>query len=405
MKIGIDASRAFIKNRTGIEEYSYQVIKNLRDKLENQQVVLYVRKNQIVDFELPENWKIKVISCPRLWTQLGLSWEMLLHPVDVLFVPAHTVPIIHPKNTVVVIHGLEYEFCPKAYSFWERIYMRGTIKKSCDWASRIISVSENTKKDLMSLYKVSTEKIRVIYEGYSRGERNFQFPISSFQSNPNDQISKIKTLEIQSKFEIRNSKSLLFIGRIEERKNISNVVKAFEILKEKYNIPHKLVLAGKSGYGYDNIKFEIRNSKFENDVVELGFVSEDEKWELLKKADVFVFPTLYEGFGIPILEAQSVGCPVVASNNSSVPEIVRSKSLLPLGEGVPIAIGADEGREQYSALLVDPQNPQDIAESIYKLISDESLKNAIIQKGLENVKRFSWDKCAQEISQILLKKN
>ncbi|HBI34406.1 MAG TPA: hypothetical protein DEA43_01350 [Candidatus Moranbacteria bacterium] len=400
MKIGIDASRAFIKNRTGIEEYSYQVIENLRDKLNNQQVVLYVKKTnnlqlttydgvvKINDLELPKSWRIKVVKFPRFWTQLGLSWEMLLRPVDVLFVPAHTVPIIHPENTVVVIHGLEYEFCPKAYSSWERMYMRGTIKKSCDWASRIISVSENTKKDLMNLYKVDEKKISVIYEGYSREERNFQFPISNFQSNPNDQISKIKTSEIQSKFEIRNSKFLLFIGRIEERKNISNIVKAFELLKERYNIPHKLVLAGKAGYGYDNIKFEIRNSKFENDVVELGFVSEDEKWELLKKADVFVFPTLYEGFGIPILEAQSVGCSVVASNNSSIPEVI----------GV-------ETQNFASLQLVDPQNPQDIAESIYKLISNESLKNAIIQKGLENVKRFSWDKCAQEIAQILLKKN
>ena len=400
MKIGIDASRAFIKNRTGIEEYSYQVIENLRDKLNNQQVVLYVKKTnnlqlttydgvvKINDLELPKSWRIKVVKFPRFWTQLGLSWEMLLRPVDVLFVPAHTVPIIHPENTVVVIHGLEYEFCPKAYSSWERMYMRGTIKKSCDWASRIISVSENTKKDLMNLYKVDEKKISVIYEGYSREERNFQFPISNFQSNPNDQISKIKTSEIQSKFEIRNSKFLLFIGRIEERKNISNIVKAFELLKERYNIPHKLVLAGKAGYGYDNIKFEIRNSKFENDVVELGFVSEDEKWELLKKADVFVFPTLYEGFGIPILEAQSVGCSVVASNNSSIPEVI----------GV-------ETQNFASLQLVDPQNPQDIAESIYKLISNESLKNAIIQKGLENVKRFSWDKCAQEIAQILLKMN
>ena len=423
MIIGIDGSRAFIKNRTGIEEYSYQVIKNLRDKLNDQRVILYVKKTnnlqlttyngvvKINDLELPKSWQIKVIKFPRFWTQIGLSLEMLLHPVDVLFIPAHTVPIIHPKKTIVVIHGLEYEFCPKAYSSWERIYMRGTIKKSCQWASSIIAVSNNTKLDLQRLYNVDSKKISVIYEGYSRGERNFQFPISNFQSNPNDQISKIKTLEIQSKFEIRNSKFLLFIGRIEERKNISNIVKAFEILKEKYNIPHKLVLAGKSGFGYQDVKSQMSKVKCCDDIVELGFVSEDEKWELLKKADVFVFPTLYEGFGIPVLEAQSVGCPVVASNNSSIPEVASCHSGLDpesrakhAGEGLDSRFhGNDNG--YCSALLVDPQNPQDIAENIFKLISDETLKNAIIQKGLENVKRFSWEKCAQEISQILLKKN
>lgn len=379
MNIGIDASRAFIKNRTGIEEYSYQVIKNLRDKLNNQQVclparqvVLYVRKNQVVDFELPENWKIKIINCPRLWTQLGLSWEMLLRPVDVLFVPAHTVPVIHPKNTVVVIHGLEYEFCPKAYSFWERIYMRGTIKKSCNWASEIISVSENTKKDLMNLYKVDEKKISVIYEGYSLCHSGL---------DPESQGAQWQS-EILKQVQDDNVPYLLFVGRIEERKNIFNIVKAFEILKDKYDIPHKLVLAGKTGFGFEQIKSQILNSKYQREILELGFVEEDEKWELLKKADVFVFPTLYEGFGIPILEAQSVGCSVVASNNSSVPEVAAD-----------------------SALLADPRSPQNIAENIYDLISNESLKNVIIAKGLDNVKKFSWDKCTQEISQILLKKN
>ncbi|MFA6193880.1 MAG: hypothetical protein WC726_03420 [Parcubacteria group bacterium] len=119
MTIGIDASRAFQKNKTGIEEYSFQVIKHLCDKLEKEQVILYCNPaiNIRPDFELPANWKIKFLRAPIFWTQARLSLEMLFRPVDVLFVPAHTVPLIHPKNTIVTIHGLEYEFCPKAYSF------------------------------------------------------------------------------------------------------------------------------------------------------------------------------------------------------------------------------------------------------------------------------------------------
>jgi glycosyltransferase involved in cell wall biosynthesis len=357
MKIGLDGSRAFLKNRTGIEEYSYQVIKHLRDKLEGHQVVLYLRSDQQIDFDLPENWNVKIINFPRLWTQLGLSLEMLFSPADVLFVPAHTVPIIHPKKTVVTIHGLEYEFCPQAYSWWEKFYMRWTIKKSCQWASEIISVSENTKKDLMGLYGVSENKIDVIYEGYEEAENG--------------------KLKVESKV---RKPYLLFIGRIEERKNISNIIKAFETLKDKYDIGHKLVLAGKPGHNYENIKSQILISEQKENILELGFVSEEEKWELLKNADVFVFPTQYEGFGIPVLEAQSVGCPVVAANNSSIPEVAGD-----------------------SALLVDAGKPEDIAQSILKLVSDETLKNAIINKGLENVKRFSWDKCAGEISAILKK--
>ena len=372
MKIGIDASRAFQKNKTGIEEYSFQVIKHLRDKFEKEQVILYCNPaiNIRPDFKLPSSWKIKYLRAPIFWTQARLSLEMLFHPVDVLFVPAHTVPIIHPKNTVVTIHGLEYEFCPKAYSFWQRFYMRLVIKNSCRWAKRIIAVSENTKKDLMKLYKVPEGKIEVIYEGIS----NFEFRISN-----QNLISKLENSNIHSKFKIQNSKFLLFVGRLEERKNICGIISAFEILKEKYNINHKLILAGKFGFGGEKIKDKINQSKYKDDIILPGYISDEEKFYLLKNADVFLFPTFYEGFGLPILEAQSVRTPVVTSNISSMPEVADG-----------------------SAVLVDPNSPEEIAEAAYKLISDESWKNDIIEKGLENVKRFSWEKCAREVSTVIL---
>ncbi len=199
------------------------------------------------------------------------------------------------------------------------------------------------------------------------------------------------------KSKIQNQKFLLFVGRIEERKNIANIIKAFEILKDKYNIPHGLVLAGKPGHNYENIKFQILNSKFKEEIQELGFVSEDEKWELLKKADVFIFPTLYEGFGIPILEAQSVGCPVVASNNSSILEVTSCHSGLD-------SESSEKGRAHFdtcSALLIDPSNSIEIAEKIFAIFSNEEREKDLIEKGLENVKRFNWDKCAMEISVIL----
>ena len=124
MIIGIDGSRAFLEQRTGIEEYSYQVIKSLRGKIKKtSQVVLYLRKGQEVDFDLSKNlpageagWKIKVLRWPRFWTQFGLSLEMLFHPVDVLFIPAHVAPLIPPKKTFVVVHGLEYEIIKDDFS-------------------------------------------------------------------------------------------------------------------------------------------------------------------------------------------------------------------------------------------------------------------------------------------------
>lgn len=357
--IGIDASRAFLSQRTGIEEYSFQVIKELTAKLGNQLVILYVRPEQAgasLGFPLPENWRLKPIKLPYFWTQIGLSLEMFFHPVDILFVPGHVAPLIHPKKTIVTVHGLEYEILPWAYSFWERLYMRLSIQKSCSWANKIVVVSENTKKDLMALYKIPMGKIEVIYEGV----------MNSFKSSGFN--SKI------------NQKYLLFIGRLEERKNIIGILRAFEILKEHYKIPHQLILAGKFGYGEEKIKNEIKNINFHSDIILPGFVSEEEKRELLKNADVFLFPTFYEGFGLPILEAQSVGTPVVASDNSSISEVAGG-----------------------AAILVDPANAEQIADATYKILKEENFRESLIAKGLENVKKFSWEKCAEEISRVLLK--
>ena len=365
MVIGIDASRAFLPKRTGIEEYSYQVIKHLRKDLENSQVILYIRNNQEIDFKLPSSWRIKVINFPYLWTQIGLSLEMLFNPVDALFVPAHTVPCVHPKNTIVTIHGLEYEFCPEAYSWWEKFYMRWSIKKSCAWASRIAAVSENTKKDLMRLYNVPEERMEVVYEGYDIGKPKIHPPAGGPKpkASLDDQISK---------------PYLLFIGRLEERKNIIGIIKTFEILKEHYKIPHKLVLAGKFGYGAEKIKAELQNTNCQKDIILPGFVRDEDKFALIKGADVFLFPTFYEGFGIPVLESQSVGVPVVAGNNSSIPE-------------------AADG----SAILVDPMNAEAIADATFGLINDKNMRDDIIAKGYSNVKRFSWEKCAHEIAVLL----
>jgi glycosyltransferase involved in cell wall biosynthesis len=296
---------------------------------------------------------------------------MLFHSPDVLFIPAHTVPIIHPKNTIVVIHGLEYEFCPEAYSRWERFYMRRVIKNSCRWAKKIIAVSKNTKRDLAELYGVWTDKIKVIYEGISKNSPNPLFQRGSEKG--------------------KRKKFLLFIGRLEKRKNITGIVKAFEILKEKYNVPHKLILAGGKGYGFKNAKIKTQKSKFRKDIILTGFISEEEKWKLLKNADVFLFPAFYEGFGLPILEAQSMGTPVVAGDNSSMREITNFL-LFP------------KGKIQSSALLVNPHNSQEIAEAAYKLISDKDLRNDIIERGYENIKRFSWEKCAGSIAKLLTDK-
>ncbi|MBI2439127.1 MAG: glycosyltransferase family 4 protein [Candidatus Moranbacteria bacterium] len=353
MLIGIDASRAFLKKRTGIEEYAYQVIRHLRFQLpEDVCVVLYIRSDQDVTFDLPKQWRVKKMWAPRLWTQARLSLEMFFHRPDILFVPAHTVPIIHPQKTIVTIHGLEYEFCKEAYSLWERWYMRLSIWFSCRAAEMVVCVSENTKQDVMRLYNVAEKKIQVIHEGFEE----------------HGIMNQSGTLSTDIPY-------FLFIGRLEERKNIVRVIEAFETLKERYRIPQKLLLVGKPGYGYERIKKKITESKYQDMIVEKGYVSEEEKWNLLKNADIFLFPTLYEGFGIPVLEAQSMRIPVVTSKVSSLPEIS--------GEG---------------AILVDPGDVESIVEGTHRLFSDQGIRDDIIEKGVDNVHRFGWKRCARDLA-------
>ncbi len=357
--IGIDASRAFVKNRTGIEEYSYQVIKHLRVGLKDQQVILYLRwgDRKNIDFEIPRNWQVKELLKKYFWTQFGLSAELLVNPVDVLFVPAHTIPFIHPRRSVVTIHGLEYEFSPESYSLYSRIFHRFFIKKSCRWADEIIAVSDKTKQDLIKLYKTPADKIKIIPNGFN--------PIDLENINKNKIIKK-------------NKPYLFFIGRLEERKNVVNIIKAFEILKNKYHYSGTLLLSGGKGHGYDKIKKVIKESPYKIDIHELGFVSEDEKWQYFKYADAFLFPSLLEGFGIPILEAQSVGTPVITSDLSPMKEVVGDKRV-----------------------IANPNEPSQIAEIVHKILQNKELRGDVIKQGLKNIKKYSWQKTAGEITGML----
>ena len=342
MIIGISARAAFKRPRTGVEEYTYQLIDHLTTLKESKRhrFILYSHKN--LKWPLP------------MWTQFRLAVEMAVNPPDVLFIPVHVLPLIHPQNSVVTIHGLEYEYYPEMYPWSHLRYLRWSTRYALRNARQIIAVSENTKRDLIKLYGGQPEKIKVIYHGVDVR------PLASNKivrpSGPDD------------------CPFILFIGRLEAKKNIQGLVKAFDFLKKKYRVPHKLILVGPKGYGYQEFK--------SRDVIEKGYISQEEKSELLKNADLFVLPSFYEGFGMPVLEAQAVGCPVVASNVSSMPEVA--------GQG---------------ALLIKPENIEEIAEAIYRIISNEEFRRDLIAKGNENVKKFSWQKCAKETLRVLESKD
>jgi len=317
MKIGIQVS-SDLKKRTGVEEYVYQLLKYLPfvDDYKNHQFFVYDRTSL--------KWPFKFG-----WTQIRLSWEMLKDKPDVLFVPAHTFPIIHPKKMVVTIQGIEFETVPETYGFIKRKILRFLTKRNVKRSERIIVPSECTKQDLIRFYKTNPNKIFVIHHGVDKPACNARLAVAG--------------------------RYILYLGSEHKRKNIEGLKKAFSILKEKYKIPHELVLAGIKEY-----------------------ISEDKKWKLLKNADVFIYPSFYEGFGMPVLEAQAVGTPVVASNTSSLPEI--------LGD---------------SALLVNPSKSEEIAGAIYEIINNQELRQNIIERGYKNTKRFDWLDCAKKTLKII----
>ncbi|MCK4525249.1 MAG: glycosyltransferase family 4 protein [Candidatus Andersenbacteria bacterium] len=370
MNIGIDASRAFIKKRTGTEEYSYQFIKNLtKIDISSHQIFLYVKSNSEIDFDLPKNFIVKKICYNRLWTQLGLSLEMKKNRIDVLFVPSHTIPIIHPRNTVVTIHGLEFKYYPENYSLKERILLEFNTFIAVKWSSKIIVPSKSTEKDLIRFYKVDENKISVIYHGVF----SIKYPVLSIK-----QQERLTHPHPSQEGNI----NILFVGRLEKRKNLVNLIKAFELFKKHctlYVTRYTLTIAGKEGFGFAEIKKAIQKSPYKNDIVLKGYISEEEKRGLYQNASLFILPSFYEGFGLPILEAMSYGVPVICSNISSLAEVAGN-----------------------TALLVDSHDIQDISNAIEKIICDENLRNEMIKKGFENVKKFSWKKCARETMKEVL---
>ncbi len=358
MLIGIDTSRTTKPRLTGTEYYSIEIIKNLAQIDRNNRYLLYAQLDPSERLgKLPTNFGTKVMPFPRLWSQIRLSWEMFLHKPDVLFVPSHTVPIIHPKNTVVTLHDLGFKHFPDLYSSEELAYHNWTMNFSANSASEIITPSEFTRQDLIKTYSLDPAKIHVIWHGFDKDR---------FRPNP----------------AVKKKPYILFIGRLEEKKNIKNMIKAYGLLRKEAKTTHQLVLAGSPGFGYEGIKAEIAKLpiNIQKDIIETGYISEVDYIHRLQEADIFLFTTNFEGFGMPIIEAFACGTPVVTSNVSSMPEIAGN-----------------------AALLVDPQKPLQIAAALSKLINDSSFKKSLILKGRVRSGLFSWEKAAHQTLEVLQK--
>ncbi len=383
MRIGIHALAAFKRERTGVEEYAYQLVRHLAmlEEARKHQFFLYCPKSPRGDaryetFFNVSHIGIRELPWPFMWTQMRLRRELSKNPPDIFFSPAHVLPLSHPKNSVVTIQGLEYEYFPEHYPSWHRRYLAWATRFSLKRARKIIVPSTSTKLDLVGLYGGDPEKIVVIPHGIDK-TKNLK-PEAPAKALPACQSGRASAGRQNLKPNIKKP-YIIYIGRIEGKKNVEGLVEAFTIFKEKYELPYTLVLVGPAGFGYAAICAAIARSPVAKDIVLTGWVSGEEKMSLLGGADLFALVSFYEGFGLPILEAQALGVPVVTSNISSMPEVA--------GRG---------------AIFVHPEDPEDIVKGIYKIIGDQSLREKLVTHGRGNVAQYDWFGTARKTLEVLM---
>lgn len=350
MIITIDASRlATTQQPTGVEVYCQAIIKGLLRK--SNAIIIYTFR---IIPDLPQtSQKILSWSLKKFWSQFRLGLELLIHPPDVFFSPGYVIPFLALLNKktkkIVTIHDVAFIHLPHSYSIFQRYFLKLTTHQAVKHADKIITPTQATKNDLIRHFNCPSKKIVVTYFGQQ------QSVISNQQS-------------------VNKKKQILYIGRIEDKKNISNLIKAFKIFHQQYP-DYKLVLAGKPGVGFQSIKTLIQEHKFIN---YCGYISTKEKDYLLQTSSALVLLSKYEGFGFPLLEAFGYQLPVLASDIPVLREIGQS-----------------------ACLFVQPDNISEIAKKLESIIINKELRQQLIQAGQQRLQFFSWQECIDQTWQVL----
>ncbi|HET7076244.1 MAG TPA: glycosyltransferase family 1 protein [Chloroflexia bacterium] len=376
MYIGFDASRAVRGIRTGTEHYSANLLRELVGSLEakRHRFSCYVNSTEqdpqaLFGFPLPPHFRVRAIPFPRLWTHLRLSAEMARRPPRVLFVPAHVVPIIHPRRTVVTIHDLGYLYYPEAHTRFSRWYLHWSTIYSARAARRIIAVSAATARDLQTRYKVPAEKIHVVLHGVDSAFRRVTDPATIAEAAARHGLDGPRPY-------------LLFVGTLQPRKNLGLLIEAFAALLKDWDATAgptpRLALGGKKGWLYDTLVAQVERLGLGDSVRFLGYVADADLPALISGATAVVLPSLYEGFGLPALEAMACGAPLLAADASSLPEVTGD-----------------------AALLLDPRDPAAWTGAMRRVLTDPALRAALSRRGPERAARFTWARTAAETLRVL----
>lgn len=367
MNIGIDASRYQFPTPTGVEVYSNHLIDELQklaDKEETNLLLLTPLSKCLMDSPYVSQ---KIIKGKRLWTLGKLSYAFWKRRglVDTLFVPSHILPLFLPKRSVITIHDVAWKHFPESYSSFQRALLDFSTKFAVKHATKIIAVSEATKRDIVKFYNCPREKIEVILSGFD--QKSF---LEKLDFSHKD--------EVLEKFSLKERKYFIYTGRIEEKKNVPYIIEAF--LKSKLAKEWKLVLVGKPGVGFEKIQEMLSNEKDES-VILTGYLSSEEAYTLVKYARASLLVSKYEGFGFPLLEAFALQVPVIASTIPALEEV---------GGDAPYFVSPQQINTLMQAFKVFALEKYDVSE--------------MLVKGTAQLKKFSWKKCAEETWKILAEK-
>jgi len=399
MKIAIQAADLDAQRIDGTRVYIHNLLKYFGKLDSSSQFLIYHKSEFNPELVPPDFPNYKIIAKPlrHLWTQTLFAKNLWKDEPDVLWMPMHNMPILRRKGmkTVVTIHDLAFKYFPETFTRKDLFKINLLTKLAVTAADKIITISESSKRDILKFYpQVKPENIKVIYHGFDGEVYEKERDIA-------------KEEEIKKKYNISGD-YILYIGAIQPRKNLGVLIEAFEKVKSncysglsaslaggdlessletsnnsldsrlRGNDKLKLVLAGEHAWLSGGVFEKIKNSPHKNDIITPGRVDFEPLGHLLRGAKVFVFPSLYEGFGIPILEAFASRVPVICSKNSSLPEVGGA-----------------------AALYFENNNVQDLAQKIENIISDKNLRDEHVAKGLEQIKKFSWEKCAKETLEYL----
>jgi len=377
MKIGINGFEAVVPRfgyddkglprRVGSSEFCFQLLKNLSVLDKKNEYVVYLPQEPTADMpKESSNWKYKVIPNKKLWTIFGLSKNLIKEKnLDLFFSPTHYAPLFSSCPQIISILDVSYKRFPEMFPKKDLLKLALWGKLSIRRAKKIITISNSSKNDIINEYRVLANKVEVI-------------PLGIKDVNASD-MNKSEFIE---KYNLKNP-YVLFVGTLQPRKNIAKLVEAFAKLESRIKNQESrtkgldLVIVGRKGWDYEKILSAPDKFGISERVKFLENVTNEDLPLFYKNAEVFVLPSLYEGFGLPILEAMQNECPVVTSNVSSLPEA-----------------GGD------AALYFDPNDTDDIAEKIEKVISDPKLREEMVRKGKEQIKKFSWEKSAKEVIRV-----